>query len=58
MRNLDLNSPWRSTVGTTRLGREGRPGRVGEWRACDEKDIKLLSQHATLHLYTVEGLSK
>jgi uncharacterized protein (DUF1330 family) len=28
------------------------------WQGAGEKDIKLLGQHATLHLYTVEGLSK
>jgi uncharacterized protein (DUF1330 family) len=28
------------------------------WNDVGEKDIKALSQHATLHLYTVEGMSK
>jgi uncharacterized protein (DUF1330 family) len=28
------------------------------WKDVGQKDIKVLSQHATLHLYTVEGLSK
>jgi uncharacterized protein (DUF1330 family) len=28
------------------------------WAEAGEKDIKALGQHATLHLYTAEGLSK
>jgi hypothetical protein len=28
------------------------------WAEAGEKDIKALGKHATLHLYTVEGLSK
>jgi uncharacterized protein (DUF1330 family) len=28
------------------------------WKEAGDKDIKALGQHATLHLYTVEGLSK
>ncbi len=28
------------------------------WAEAGEKDIKALSKHATLHLYTAEGLSK
>jgi uncharacterized protein (DUF1330 family) len=28
------------------------------WSSAGEKDVKMLSQHATLHLYSAEGMSK